>query len=416
VIDREAIDRFVRERCFPRVPAMAAAFDMVPDIPPSAGESSVGGGAGSANGPPGSPGNGRRGVSPRRIGAEYEMLALRAADRRPASLDTELLPWLERYARRVGWMLCPSSKGAPRFVAAGGGAITFEPGGQLEYAAPPRAIPGDLVDDLRSVMEPLTASAASAGIILTAAGIDPFNRLSDAPLQVKTPRYATMHEYFAALGEAGPRMMRQTAAIQVSVDFGDDPLLQWRVLNAAAPVLTALFAASGCYAGADTGCASFRAHSWRQLDPVRTGILSGDDPIADYAAFAAAAPPLLPPSGSQAAMLEDHFSTLFPDIRPRGYLEVRSMDTVPIAAVAAPLLLLDALAGPTALREAAALLGRADPVLLHAAGVEGLRNPALRDHAVGLLQIVRRAWRQDPVRYRTEDVAAAERWFAGRMH
>ena len=39
-------------------------------------------------------------------------------------------------------------------------------------------------------------------------------------------------------------MMRQTAAFQVSIDFDDEPWLRWRVLNAAAPYVVAIFANS----------------------------------------------------------------------------------------------------------------------------------------------------------------------------
>ena len=67
-------------------------------------------------------------------------------------------------------------------------------------------------------------------------------------------------------------MMRQTAAFQVALDLDDEPWLRWRVLNAAAPYVVAIFANSAIYAAADTGCASARAQVWRALDPARTGL------------------------------------------------------------------------------------------------------------------------------------------------
>ena len=62
-------------------------------------------------------------------------------------------------------------------------------------------------------------------------------------------------------------MMRQTAAFQVSLDFDDEPRLRWRLLNAVAPYVTAIFANSPVYEGLATGHQSFRAQVWRRLDP-----------------------------------------------------------------------------------------------------------------------------------------------------
>ena len=43
-------------------------------------------------------------------------------------------------------------------------------------------------------------------------------------------------------------MMRQTAAFQITVDAGEDPVGLWQVLSAAAPYVTAMFANSSHYA------------------------------------------------------------------------------------------------------------------------------------------------------------------------
>src|SRR5690606_38584295 len=113
--------------------------------------------------------------------------------------------------------------------------------------------------------------AAAAGITLESIGMDPAHSLRESPLQLHADRYARMDEYLHSIGDAGARMMRQTAAIQVSIDPAHDAALTWRVLNRAAPVLTALFANSRTYNGEDSGYASYRAQAWRDLDPGRTG-------------------------------------------------------------------------------------------------------------------------------------------------
>ncbi len=199
-------------------------------------------------------------------------------------------------------------------------------------------------------------------------------------------------------------MMRQTASIQVNVDPAGDPLRTWCMLNAAAPYLTAMFANSAVYAGRATGHASYRAHVWRELDPARTGIFPCvDDPVSEYADFVLDAPvialrtgagehlPLIEWLARDAAprdLVADHLSTLFPDVRPRGYFEVRSIDALPPAWLAAPVLVLAGLVmDEDACGEAASLLGAPDPVLLKSTGAAGVRDAALAARAASLAEI-----------------------------
>ena len=64
----------------------------------------------------------------------------------------------------------------------------------------------------------------------------------------------------------------------------------------------------------------------------------------------------------------EHLSTLFPEVRPRGHLELRSADAVPPQWFAAPVALAVGITyDPGRLRAAADLLGRPDMDLLHRA-------------------------------------------------
>ena len=69
----------------------------------------------------------------------------------------------------------------------------------------------------------LRDEASASGIDLLAVGVDPFNGIDRVPLQLHGDRYTAMDAYLAACGPAGPRMMRQTAAFQITADAGDDP-------------------------------------------------------------------------------------------------------------------------------------------------------------------------------------------------
>jgi glutamate--cysteine ligase len=282
--------------------------------------------------------------------------------------------------------------------------LSFEPGGQLEYSSPPERSASGLIDRLRAVVPPLRAAAAAEGITLLTAGIDPRNPVEEVPLQLPSERYLRMAEHFARIGPWGARMMRQTAAFQLSLDFDDEPRDRWRLLNALAPFLTAIFANSAIYEGRYTGHQSFRAHCWRGLDPRRTGLpYDRWRPVGAYLDFALDAPAILFPTvggdclpfgewlaraNPTHAEWDTHLSTLFPEVRPRGHLELRSIDAVDSAWYPAPVALVAGLCyEPRALHAALALLPSPDLGLLERAGRLGLGDPAIARIASDLFEI-----------------------------
>jgi glutamate--cysteine ligase len=347
-------------------------------------------------------------LTPRRIGAEVELIPLDASTGGRLPLDREsgpaILPFLRRFGARQGWGESRTPKGTPCFLVRGGGIVGFEPGGQIEYAAPPSRSATGLLNRLRSVVVPLRAAAAAEGIELWSSGIDPYNAQADAPMVLDCKRYRRMAEHFSTISPFGGVMMRQTAAIQVSLDFDDEPRARWRLLNAVAPYVTAIFASSPVYQGRPTGHQSFRAHAWRQLDPRRTGIpFDNARPLEAYLEFALDAPAILFPSvGGQCLPFgewmqranpsidewELHLSTLFPEVRPRGHCEVRSADAVDPSWYAAPLAFLAGLAyDPHATRAALALVRPADETLLERAGRHGVHDPAIAQVAGQLFEL-----------------------------
>lgn len=347
-------------------------------------------------------------LTPRRVGAEAELIPVETTTWRRCPLEGDtpcaLLPFLRRYGGRQGWSEVRTAKGTPCFGLPGGGTLTFEPGGQLEYSSPPCRSPSALLALLRGVVPPLRVAACAEGITLLAVGIDPVNPIEAAPMLLRAKRYDRMADYLARRGPAGARMMRQTAAFQVALDLDDEPWLRWRVLNAAAPYVVAMFANSSAYAGEETGCPSLRALVWRALDPSRTGLPYGEHaPIEAYLDFALEAPAMLLPTiegehlrfgdwlGRAHVTLEewhDHLTTLFPEVRPRGHFELRSADAVDPCWYAAPLALAVGITyDPGALRAAADLLGAPDLGLLDRAGRVGLRDPVLASTAADLADI-----------------------------
>jgi glutamate--cysteine ligase len=273
-----------------------------------------------------------------------------------------------------------------------GSRVTYEPGGQLELSSLPHrgvvAARAALAEDIAHVRRHL----AAAGLELAGRGVDLRNLR--APLfQLDEGRYRCMRAYF---GEAGLAMMCATASLQICLDIGaddKDAARRWRLAHALGPVLVAAFANS------PTGCGrSSRQVIWEALDRGRTAPVVGEDPVTAWAEYALDARVMLLRDGwvpdpgmtfrewlatgrPDAGDLAYHLTTLFPPVRPQGWLELRMIDAlpepywpVPIAVVAA--LIEDPLAADVAAEAAepaadrwrrAARDGLTDPVLARAA-------------------------------------------------
>jgi glutamate--cysteine ligase len=294
----------------------------------------------------------------------------------------------------------------------GGSRVTLEPGGQVELSGSPAADVAAAVTSLRTDRAVLATALAEEGLALAMLGVDPLRR----PCRINpAPRYVAMAEHFAAVGcaEAGLAMMTATASLQVNLDAG--PAAGWRNRVALAhqlgPVLIAVSGCSPLLAGRSTGWRSSRQRIWGELDQARCGPLLGrGDPAGDWAAYALSAPVMLvrDPAGCGAQPvrgrtafadwvtgevelggrrpttddLDYHLTTLFPPVRPRGWLEIRYLDATPepwwpaLAAVTATLLDNPVAADRAATASApvagawdrAARLGLADPALRRAAG------------------------------------------------
>lgn len=247
-------------------------------------------------------------------------------------------------------------------------------------------------------------------------GVDALDSLRQPQRTLDHPRYAAMQRYFDRLGPIGRVMMCSTSAIQVCVNAGldgDGPrsaVARWRHLHRLLPVLIAMFANSPFRDGRPNGWVSNRQRVWRALDPQRTSPPRHDgDARAAWATYAldadvlcirqndAAASWDAPPGltmrdwlrghASRPADWDDldyHLSTLFPPVRPRGFLEVRVIDAqagddweVPVAMVAA--LVDDVRAAAVAAEAYAALDELPDPMA--AASHGGLRSRPLAEAA-----------------------------------
>lgn len=327
------------------------------------------------------------------LGVEVERLVYDAQD-----------PRLPVPASRVDQALSPVRGRLPR-----GGRITLEPGGQAELSS--ACAPGlpALVAATRADLALVDSALTSAGL---RPGVDALDSVRPPRRSLDQPRYAAMERYFDRLGTVGRVMMCSTSAVQVCVNAGYDGAgprsapVRWRRLHSLLPVLIAMFANSPFRDGRPNGWVSNRQRVWRALDPQRTGPPSTEgDPRAAWASYALDAHVLCirqeDPSASWEAPsgltmrswlrgagprpagrddLDYHISTLFPPVRPRGFLEVRVIDAQPggdweVAVAVVSALMDDDRAACLAAEACAGLDDLPDPMT--AAARQGLRCPPL---------------------------------------
>ncbi|UXA06933.1 ergothioneine biosynthesis glutamate--cysteine ligase EgtA [Mycobacterium sp. SMC-2] len=240
----------------------------------------------------------------------------------------------------------------------GGSRITVEPGGAVELSGPPADGAVAAIDAMRQDQAVLRSAFADAGLGLVFLGADPLR----PPKRINPgPRYRAMEQFFVSSrsGDAGSAMMTSTASIQVNLDAG--PRAGWaarvRLAHALGPTMIAIAANSPMLRGEFTGWASTRQRVWGQMDSARCGPIlgvSGDEPGTDWARYALKAPvmlvnnpdavpvthwvpfadwvdgrALLGDRRPTVADLEYHLTTLFPPVRPRQWLEIRYLDSLP---------------------------------------------------------------------------------------
>lgn len=256
--------------------------------------------------------------------------------------------------------------------------VTLEPGGQLELSG---ALCPDLYccrrDFCRHVSD-IVQAARPLGLLFLGLGVQPFTPLESIDWLPK-PRYAVMRAYMEQTGDMGQNMMKQSAGLQVNLDFADeaDCIDKLQVAQLLAPVFYALFANSPLLDGRPSGFLSTRGEIWSRTDCDRVGLIprlldEGADlhSYVDYALdvpmyFIARQGRLLDMTGERftfrrylaegfagfQAILADwdlHLSTLFPEVRLRPQIELRSADSLPpgvtlsVAALAKGLLYDDA--------------------------------------------------------------------------
>ncbi|MBN2191608.1 MAG: glutamate--cysteine ligase [Polyangiaceae bacterium] len=376
------------------------------------------------------------------IGAEAEKFGVDATTGAPISFDGDrgVLRVLSALRMGHGWRADREHTQGPIIALRRGAAsVTLEPGAQLELSGTPFPDLHAVAAEMRGHMSELRAISAELNLAWLAVGFHPLARQSDLAWVPKR-RYAIMREYLPTRCTGGLDMMRRTATVQVNLDYSSeqDAMEKLRLALRMAPLANAMTANSPFLEGGLAGKRSLRGDVWLRMDPARSGLIQrlwreGRATYQDYVEWALDAGMFLFQregqiiantgqtfrsfladgyAGHRATLADWHFhlNTLFPEVRLKRTLEVRSCDSLPNSlAMAVPALFTGVLYEARAFAAARELLAgfsydeveRARPALVSAGLAARIGGTSAQRLAESLLEIAwgglsRRALRTDP--------------------
>jgi glutamate--cysteine ligase len=245
--------------------------------------------------------------------------------------------------------------------------ITLEPGGQFELSGAPVRTIHETHAEIDTHMQLLRRICEPKGVGFIGMGFHPTATWDELPMVPKS-RYAIMQRYMPRVGHRGLDMMKRTATVQANYDWLNEAHMvqSYRMALAVSPLVAALFANAPFVEGKPSGALSERQRVWSDTDPDRSGfpqvVFDEGFSYAKYVEWVLAVPMYFVRRNGQhhdmagasfASFMKeglvvdgeriyatardwtDHLTTLFPEVRMKRVLEVRTADCSPWPRVSA---------------------------------------------------------------------------------
>ncbi|MEM7151901.1 MAG: glutamate-cysteine ligase family protein [Myxococcota bacterium] len=299
------------------------------------------------------------------IGTELEKLGVYmppdGGPPQPVNYEEHVLPTLRALHKDFGWEAGKDRGTSGEIVelVRDGASITLEPGGQLELSGAPLTNVHETCAEFSHHYDELHSVSQSLSLAWMAIGHHPFATRDEINWMPKG-RYRVMRSYLPTRGGRALDMMLRTCTVQANLDYASEVQCgeRFRLANAMAPVLTAIFANSPYLEGRSAGVASLRSQVWLDVDPDRCGVPRfAFEPFsyARYVDWALDVPMFFvkrdgvyhphhvpfrkfledgfvgPDGTTHQATSHDwflHLSTVFPEVRLKPHIEFRSADAV----------------------------------------------------------------------------------------
>ena len=293
-----------------------------------------------------------------KIGVEHEKFILNKNTLKPVSYEEHngIKNILEKLTT-IGWTpLYDDNQKTIIALKRGKEAITLEPGGQIELSGAPLDNIHETCEETTNHLKQLKKIGNELNFILLGMGVEPNQALDEIPWMPKQ-RYEIMKKYMTKVGNLGHHMMKRTCTNQVNIDFfsEEDMIEKLRLMFNLESIATAMFANSPFDQGKISKYKSLRSHFWHDTDSDRTGLLpfvfEKGFCFEKYTDYALNVPMYFINRNHKYIDMtkytfkeylnenfndqddtillkdwEDHLTTLFPQVRLKQYLEIRSMD------------------------------------------------------------------------------------------
>ncbi|BEP29641.1 glutamate-cysteine ligase family protein [Helicovermis profundi] len=233
-----------------------------------------------------------------------------------------------------------------------GNGFSFEPGGQVEISLKPLENILDIQKEYLKVKSEIE-SFLNYDQVLISLGYHPVTKIDDLPLLPKE-RYAFMYDYLSTKGTLARNMMKGTASTQISIDYEDeaDFIKKYRVANFLAPFISRIFDASPIFENEIYEANNLRVKIWDKTDISRCklpkGVFDEKFGYSSYADFIMKSTPLFLKVDSKVLTYGNqtvesiskkldlnkeqllHVSSMvFPDVRVKQFIEIRTADAIP---------------------------------------------------------------------------------------
>ena len=287
------------------------------------------------------------------LGLEYEKLPVYKSDYRAVSYEDicKIILAMENSKRTIIF-----DDVNPMGLIGESGHISLEPGSQFELSLNPLKTVFEIRNKLDLYNEETKEIAEKFGICWLGSGIQPVTTNETINI-IPKKRYVQMTKYLPTRAKYPFVMMRETAGIQVGMDYKseEDAISKLKTSIKLSPLICTMFSNSPVRGLKNTGLKSFRAFAWLNTDEDRCGLISEklfaeDFSFDDYRDVLLNVPMIFLQRREKCistgnltfgeflkngfeghrATFDDwntHLSLYFTDVRLKNYLEIRNHDS-----------------------------------------------------------------------------------------
>ena len=217
-----------------------------------------------------------------RIGLEYERISIDSKTFKQASFKN-LFEIIKDFSKINGFELIYDNETIIGAKNNEGTSISLEPGGQFELSLAPKDKLYNIHFEAQNYLSQIDYIAEKYGIKFFAIGNQPKTTFNEMEILNKR-RYKIMADYLPKIGHLAPVMMRETAGVQINLDYKNSADAKRKIKAAIliSPFLTGFFANSPFRENKLTNYKSVRALAWKYTGPDRCNLFYKDIIDSNY--------------------------------------------------------------------------------------------------------------------------------------